>query len=136
MTEHMGSAQDEVLDFSNDVNIKTEEKEWTVSAASVEDTEDGQGTQLIVELTDNETPFPRTEKFWLKHEPVPGKNWEKTVQISRSNAKRFALAATGSPQLNLKELVGAKFLATISEDAQGFVRINKYKTAAAKEAIS
>lgn len=135
MSEQMESTENE-LDFSNDVNVKTEEKLWTVTGATIEQTDDGTGTFLAIEMTDEETPFPRTEKFWLKHDDVPGKNWEKTVQISRSNAKRFALAATGSPKLDLKDLIGAKFIATISEDQQGFVRINKYKPATAGEAVS
>lgn len=137
MTEHMGSAQDELLDFSNDVNVKTEEKDWQVVDAQLVDSEDGLGTQLVIELVDGETPFPRSEKFWMKHEDVPGKNWAKTVQISRANAKRFAIAATGSPRLNdPKELVGAKFKATIREDNNGFVRIEKFKSAQQAEAIS
>lgn len=118
--EYMASTQDEVLDFSND-GIKEEEKAWVVTDAKVETTE--KGKRLVVESSDGETPFPHTERFWLEHEN------EDAQRIGRGQAKKFAIAVTGAPQISPTKLIGMKYLATIGEDKQGFVRLSRYKPA-------
>jgi hypothetical protein len=132
MSETMSSASNEKLDFSSDGQQPTE-KLWTVVRSEVVEV-DG-GTQWQLELAAEGEPFNRTETFWLRHEEVPGKSWSKTVEISRGIAKRVARALTGEPSITPAEAMGKKLLATIAEDANGFIRLSRFKAAPAEEAI-
>lgn len=136
MAEQMGAVANEKLDFSNDVSVQTEEKTWTITRAEVTEAENGQGTFLSVDFQDESTPFPREERFWLKHNEVAGKKIAQMVQIARANAKRLYVAALGTKDGYPSDLVGKKVVATISEDDRGFAHLKNYKPAAAAEAIS
>lgn len=114
----MAGTQEEVLDFTSD-GVKTEEKAWTIINATVETTE--KGKRLVIESQDDTTPYPHTERFWLEHEN------EDAQRIGRGQARKFALAVTGSPQVVPSKLIGMKYLATIGEDKKGFVRLSQYK---------
>jgi hypothetical protein len=134
MSETMSAASNEILDFSED-GVQPQELLFGITRAEVVTVEGG--TQLEVDFQSDDQPFPRTEKYWLTHDEVPGKNWAKAVEIGRGNAKRLARAVSGgSTQLDLTTLVGKKVLATRSEDNSGFIRINRFKAAPDAEPIS
>lgn len=133
MSESMSAASNEKLDFSSD-GQQPEEKLWQITKAERAIVEGGE--QLQVEFSAEDESFSRKETYWLSHEDVIGKNWDKTVSISRAAVKRLARAATGEPIFAPSDLVGKKVLATIAEDSNGYVRVKNFKSAPAEEAVS
>lgn len=126
----MLSTAEEEMDFAGDI-FKPTESVWSIIDAKIDSVEDAGavvGKQLVVELRDEEA-FTRTEKFWLEHAAVEGKNWEQAVKIARGAAGELSIAVTGSPKTAASKLIGQKVLATLSKDKNGFFRLGRYKTA-------
>lgn len=141
----MAPASEEKLDFEDD-GMKPTEKLWTITRSEVVAVGDAENStnpgnlEWQLDLGAEDEPFVRTVRFWLKHVDVPGKKWNGeggAVAIGRSSAKRFTRALTGGlTSISPGEAVGKQILATIHEDSKGFIRVDRFKTAPAAEAIS
>lgn len=126
----MGSTNEEQLDFTGDV-FKPSEKTWTITDASIDAVEDNGeaiGKQLVVVL-EAEDGFTRTEKYWLEHAIVDGKDWPQAVKIARGNAADLAVAALGTPSIVASRLIGQKVNGWLSKDSNGFFRLGRFKSA-------
>lgn len=136
----MAPASEEKLDFEDD-GMKPTEKLWTITRSEVVAVgENANNLEWQLDLGAEDEPFVRTVRFWLKHEDVVGKKWNGeggAVSIGRSGAKRFTRALTGGQtSIGPAEAVGKQILATVHEDSKGFIRVDRFKTAPAAEAIS
>jgi hypothetical protein len=127
MSEAMGSAADESYDFS-DAGLQESEEEFVVTEFTV--AEKDNGTQHLLKLETEAIPYPIYLNAWVKHTNP------KAAQVGRSILKRFALAALGQPGYNQNTIVGARVLATVKEDENGFARVSKFKPAPAAETVT
>ena len=114
----MGSTQEEQLDFSGD-GIAKGEYELTITESEMEDKDNG--VQLKITFESPKLNFPIGVGYWVEHTNP------KAAAAGRGQLKRIGVAALGNPKFAPSALKGAKVLATVSEDNQGFARISGFK---------
>lgn len=123
----MENAADETYDFS-DAGLQETEGTFTVTEFSAEKKDNG--IQHKITLESPVLNYPVYLNAWVEHTN------DKAKAVGRSILKRFALAALGHPSYNQTNIIGARVVATVKEDDNGFTRIGKFKKAAEVEAVS
>jgi hypothetical protein len=127
MSEEMNvTAQDE-YDLS-DAGEPQRELLFNITGFETKTTGDeGENVRHVFTLESDELPFPVKVSEWFVHSN------ETAQRIGRSNLKRLANAASGSPRYSGDgtPVVGAQVIATMYEDDAGFRRIKRPKKAPA-----
>lgn len=127
MTDQTFSIDDD-LDL-DDAGLQPTDAEFTIT--DVEITSNDRGQRWVVHFE----PSDGLEIEGLMGNKVRDSGYlthtdrEDLVNIGRSSLKRLRVAATGTASGPMTEMIGSRVQARVSEDANGFARIGRYKSA-------
>jgi hypothetical protein len=132
MTEQETQAEslnEDTFDFSNDSSVEEVTTTWTITDVQRAKTNspNGKGTQLVLEFTSDDFPFPITLRRFLDYTPTDASKDTSWVNRQRGELKRIVSKALGSAAGRFEDLQGATVIATSAEDSEGKATLRRFK---------